>query len=344
MLDMTKTCAADGCNNERVMGNKGAESYCRQHKNEIARKTRAAGKGPEVFTQQTCQNVSCNKVFQVSSWGQLQRYCSPECRDGAPKAARAVARGKRQERRAHELATMTEKFCPGVRASGDEPEVLCGMRPVEEFYLVKGRLDTLCKEHRKMAGRRYDAAHPETRREGARVSVLKRRLARYSYEGRPMTLEDRTAELERNPMCHDCGKAPATDVDHDHKTMIYRGMLCRRCNLTLSSDTELESLVKHIEYLHWAEQRGVPFPLGYQSPGPALCATCDERAPEPGRRFCRECRNAAEAEARVLRKESLRGRPCAREGCSEPRYETDSQVLSYCAKHWRERSAQNRQP
>jgi len=27
MLDMTKTCATDGCSNERVTGNKGAESY-----------------------------------------------------------------------------------------------------------------------------------------------------------------------------------------------------------------------------------------------------------------------------------------------------------------------------
>jgi hypothetical protein len=347
MLDMTKLCATDGCTSERVTGNKGAESYCRQHKNEIARKTRAAGKGPEVFTQQVCANVSCDTVFDVSSWGPLRRYCSSECMDGAPKAARAVARAERQERRAHELATMTEKFCPGLPATAEGPEDRCGVKPVEEFYSVKGRLDTICREHRKMAGRRYDAAHPETRREGKRQGSMALRLSKMTYKGRPMTVADRDAELASDPLCRACRTRPATDADHDHVTGAFRGMLCRKCNLQLHESATVQWHANIIDYYRRAEGVAAMYPiLPLPAPlpeGSSLCV-CGQRPPEPGRRLCRECRNTAEAEARVSRKDSLRGRPCAREGCSEPRYETDSQIVSYCAKHWRERSTQNRQP
>lgn len=236
---MKTTCATDGCITDRLEG----ESYCRKHKNEIARRLRNAGKGPEVITQQTCQRVGCLHVFNVSNWGQAQRYCSPECRNGAPKAGRAADRAVRQEARAKELASMTEKLCPGLT---DEP---CGVRPIAEFYRIKGRPDTLCKEHRKLSQRRYDARYPEARREGSRVSAMARRLAKITYGDHPMTIADRDAELAENPLCRVCALEPATDADHDHVTGIFRGMLCRRCNMRLHDGTTLGWVLQAVYYL-----------------------------------------------------------------------------------------------
>jgi hypothetical protein len=72
--------------------------------------------------------------------------------------------------------------------------------------------------------------------------------------------------------------------------------------------------------------------------GPSLCVACGEKPPDPRRRLCADCHNASEAEARRARKASLRARPCAVEGCTEPRHETASQVISYCAGHRNARS------
>lgn len=238
---MKKTCATDECITDRLEG----ESYCRKHKNEIARRLRNAGKGPEVITQQTCQRVGCSTVFNVSNWGQAQRYCGPECRNGAPKAGRAAARAVRQGARAKELASMTEKFCPGLPDEGRP----CGVQPIAEFYRIKGRPDTLCKWHRRLSQQRYDARHPEARREGSRVSAMARRLAKITYGDRPMTIADRDAELAEDLFCRACGKDPATDVDHDHVTGIFRGMLCRRCNTRLHDGTTLDWILKVVYYL-----------------------------------------------------------------------------------------------
>jgi hypothetical protein len=242
------TCAHQDCDQDRVTGNQGQESYCRQHKNELARAIRNAGKGPEVVTTVTCQRVDCDTSFEVSSWGQAQKFCSAEHRNSAPKAARAVARVQRQAKVARERAEMTERHCPGLRASDTELEQVCGVRPIEEFYSIKGRPDTLCKDHRKAQQRRYEKADPERRREQARRSQRKSRWSKFlhldapSGEWLPMTEADYTLEFAaQQGRCKladvDCPDPDLTskrpDVDHDHQTMRFRGLLCHSCNLSI---------------------------------------------------------------------------------------------------------------
>lgn len=243
-------CAREGCTGERIVGNQGSESYCRQHKNEIARLVRHAGKDPEVLTTVTCQHVSCENTFEVSSWGLLRKYCSDTCARDAPKAARAVARTARQAARSRELATMTERLCPGLTATGEYPAESCGVKPIEEFYTTHGNPDRICKEHRRTLQRRYDKANPEKRRDGKRLLQRVYRYAKIKYDGRPMTPEDREAELARDPLCRVsvCVRL-ATEVDHDHATGDYRGMLCKKHNLKIHSDTDLAELIGIIEYL-----------------------------------------------------------------------------------------------
>lgn len=51
-------------------------------------------------------------------------------------------------------------------------------------------------------------------------------------------------------LCALCGKRPAADVDHDHKTHIVRGLLCRACNVGLGLFREdAQLLLKAISYL-----------------------------------------------------------------------------------------------
>jgi len=47
-----------------------------------------------------------------------------------------------------------------------------------------------------------------------------------------MTREEMLAFVASQPTCRICNE-PSTDIDHCHTTMKVRGMLCKRCNLTL---------------------------------------------------------------------------------------------------------------
>jgi hypothetical protein len=53
--------------------------------------------------------------------------------------------------------------------------------------------------------------------------------------------------------CAICGRPPSDkrrlDLDHDHKLMFIRGLLCVRCNRVLASWITAEWLLKAAEYL-----------------------------------------------------------------------------------------------
>lgn len=43
--------------------------------------------------------------------------------------------------------------------------------------------------------------------------------------------------------CHICGE-PSTDADHDHETGVFRGLLCRHCNLALGHFRDRPELLR----------------------------------------------------------------------------------------------------
>lgn len=53
-------------------------------------------------------------------------------------------------------------------------------------------------------------------------------------------------------VCALCGRPPKTrrlDMDHDHKRMVIRGLLCHRCNRSLPSWIDREWLLRAAEYV-----------------------------------------------------------------------------------------------
>lgn len=54
-------------------------------------------------------------------------------------------------------------------------------------------------------------------------------------------------------VCALCGRAPSErrrlDIDHDHKRMVIRGLLCFRCNRALPSWMTREWLLKAADYV-----------------------------------------------------------------------------------------------
>jgi len=56
----------------------------------------------------------------------------------------------------------------------------------------------------------------------------------------------------QNGGCAICGRPPKNrrlDMDHDHRSMAVRGLLCVRCNRALLSWMDVEWLIKAIGYL-----------------------------------------------------------------------------------------------
>jgi len=78
---------------------------------------------------------------------------------------------------------------------------------------------------------------------GSRKYHLKRRYR--------LTLEEFDRLVERQGgLCAICREAPATDVDHDHKTGRVRGILCEPCNGTIGLFHDDPAIVRRaIDYL-----------------------------------------------------------------------------------------------
>lgn len=65
-------------------------------------------------------------------------------------------------------------------------------------------------------------------------------------------LYDQLVAEQGGETCAICGNAPVSrrlDIDHDHKTMRVRGLLCHRCNRKLPYDATVEWLRAALVYL-----------------------------------------------------------------------------------------------
>lgn len=116
--------------------------------------------------------------------------------------------------------------------------------------LAQSRRDYACpvgREKIKQRNAKYNAAHPEKRRERNRRAILK------AYG---LTLDQYAALLtSQNGVCAICGKEGPRRlaVDHCHQTNTVRGLLCVNCNTALGSFfDQIENLKSAIRYLERA--------------------------------------------------------------------------------------------
>lgn len=112
-----------------------------------------------------------------------------------------------------------------------------------ELYIRRFKYanDPIWREKRKETNRRSYHKHIEKRREGTRLYRLKNKekvkqinfVARLKYRF-GISLEEYNVLLkQQNGKCAICKNSPGgnrLDIDHDHKTNIIRGLLCRSCN------------------------------------------------------------------------------------------------------------------
>lgn len=116
--------------------------------------------------------------------------------------------------------------------------------------MAKGRRDRVCKSCRRRIQRRYERKYEERVREFKRHHARRKRWSIFTYPDgvggvRAFTDDDFDYEfIEQHGCCKLCGfefdKMP--DVDHDHQTMRFRGLLCAVCNKGLGmfrDDVEL---------------------------------------------------------------------------------------------------------
>ena len=100
------------------------------------------------------------------------------------------------------------------------------------------------KDSRKKHGIRYSCRECDKIRmsiyDKSDVGVKRMRINRWKKQGIDITFndyEERYTRLEgRCEICNDFH--PSLCVDHDHKTGLVRGLLCRPCNLGLSAFQE----------------------------------------------------------------------------------------------------------
>lgn len=62
--------------------------------------------------------------------------------------------------------------------------------------------------------------------------------------------KEKIAGRKRSKKCEICSKRSKTCFDHDHATGLFRGWICRRCNIALGFvEDDIKLLSKMIEYL-----------------------------------------------------------------------------------------------
>lgn len=130
------------------------------------------------------------------------------------------------------------------------------VKPYSEFHKSKERKDGLqhkCKECNKIAAndwnRKNKDRHRENNRNPSDEVTFRRRATRYGLT----VTELRNMLTEANNTCEICGRVPETYVvvDHCHKSLKVRGILCGPCNQSLGlmkENTEwLESMIQYIK-------------------------------------------------------------------------------------------------
>lgn len=174
-----------------------------------------------------CAGPTCIEIFRWSSWdGRDGKFHDPKCKRELEKQAKREQRVALAQQRDAELIWR----CPGCNTS----------KPREEFY---NRYT--CKECQRSRDREQYAKDPVKFRVGKANSARRGRIGKYLYrdldtgEMRFMTDVDFDREfLAQQGKCKipACGyeftdRAP--DVDHDHDSMWFRGLLCHGCNLSI---------------------------------------------------------------------------------------------------------------
>lgn len=109
------------------------------------------------------------------------------------------------------------------------------------------------KAARREYNRSYRAAHPD------KVGVWNRRNRLKTKYG--LTPEGLSALLEsQDGLCLVCLAEPATHIDHNHETGLFRGLLCENCNRGLGMfHDDPDVLVAAAEYLVRKEEPWPPF-------------------------------------------------------------------------------------
>lgn len=246
-----RKCATPDCERLRETGERGTYSYCAPCKAERSRQIRHRDKGPEVIEMRQCAGPGCREIFRWSSWdGRDGKFHAPRCKRAFEKKAKADARAAE----ANEWREAPARLCPR-----------CGVVKAKEDFHVSAHRGSPCKDCQREANREQYEKDPERFRAGKRTSSRKIRMARYHYwDGqveRPMTEEDFDREfLAQQGRCKiaACGfeftnRAP--DIDHDHETQRFRGLLCHSCNLSIHNGRSPAWYIAVAAYLERAEVR-----------------------------------------------------------------------------------------
>lgn len=105
------------------------------------------------------------------------------------------------------------------------------------------------REYNRKNRERVNAA--ERARRAANPELFMATKLRYRYN---IDYEQYKALMEKQSgLCAICKERAAVDIDHDHKTDVVRGLLCRSCNVGLGQfKDDIEMLEKALAYLrHW---------------------------------------------------------------------------------------------
>lgn len=129
-----------------------------------------------------------------------------------------------------------------------------------EFYADKSKkhgLSSRCKVCHNEQAAAWAAAHPEVRRRIMRdwkartdIAVFNRKVWLKRAYGLTPEAVDRML-TDQGGECAICGKALKNyHIDHNHTTMVVRGLLCRGCNLGIGFFKEsIGRLAAAIQYL-----------------------------------------------------------------------------------------------